>query len=156
MMFIRSFTGRKLSTYIKTSHIFALMTAPLRCPDYTCVNKRGKSVNISFPPPTHMEWNLPSSGTSTGLRVFRRMENQKVRQRTPPYLAIDANTYEIIFTKLSRNNVRNAEALLRLMTPSDVQGKIVVQRNAEVMGLRWQDCRGVFTKSDSLKIASII
>ncbi|MBA0205461.1 transposase [Pectobacterium aroidearum] len=53
MMFIRSFTGRKLSTYIKTSHIFALMTAPLRCPDYTCVSKRGKSVNVSFPPPPH-------------------------------------------------------------------------------------------------------
>ncbi|WP_420252423.1 transposase, partial [Citrobacter freundii] len=28
--------------------IFALMNVPLRCPDYTSVSKRAKSVNVSF------------------------------------------------------------------------------------------------------------
>ncbi|WP_416234050.1 transposase, partial [Klebsiella pneumoniae] len=28
--------------------IFTLMNVPLRCPDYTSVSKRAKSVNVSF------------------------------------------------------------------------------------------------------------
>ncbi|BCU46041.1 transposase DDE domain protein [Enterobacter hormaechei] len=28
--------------------IFSLMNVPLRCPDYSCVSRRAKSVNVSF------------------------------------------------------------------------------------------------------------
>ncbi len=35
--------------------IFTLMNVPLRCPDYTSVSKRAKSVNVSFKTPTRGE-----------------------------------------------------------------------------------------------------
>ncbi|HBS6970658.1 transposase, partial [Klebsiella pneumoniae] len=35
--------------------IFALMNVPLRCPDYTSVSKRAKSVNVSFKTSTRGE-----------------------------------------------------------------------------------------------------
>ena len=35
--------------------IFAMMGVPLRCPDYTSVSKRAKSVNVSFKTPTRGE-----------------------------------------------------------------------------------------------------
>jgi hypothetical protein len=35
--------------------IFSLMNVPLRCPDYTSVSKRAKSVNVSFKTPTRGE-----------------------------------------------------------------------------------------------------
>jgi hypothetical protein len=31
---------------------FFLMNVPLRCPDYSCVSRRAKSVNVSFKTPT--------------------------------------------------------------------------------------------------------
>ncbi|MCP6770567.1 transposase, partial [Klebsiella pneumoniae] len=35
--------------------IFSLMNVPLRCPDYSCVSRRAKSVNVSFKTPTRGE-----------------------------------------------------------------------------------------------------
>ncbi|WP_261426180.1 transposase, partial [Serratia proteamaculans] len=35
--------------------IFTLMKFPLRCPDYSCVSRRAKSVNILFKTPTRGE-----------------------------------------------------------------------------------------------------
>ncbi|WP_413081138.1 transposase [[Pantoea] beijingensis] len=35
--------------------IFALMKSPLRCPGYTCISKRAKSVNVSFKTSTRGE-----------------------------------------------------------------------------------------------------
>ncbi|WP_407209372.1 transposase [Enterobacter hormaechei] len=35
--------------------IFTLMNVPLRCPDYSCVSRRAKSVNVSFKMPTRGE-----------------------------------------------------------------------------------------------------
>ncbi len=35
--------------------IFTLMGVPLRCPDYSCVSKRAKSVNVSVKTPTRGE-----------------------------------------------------------------------------------------------------
>lgn len=49
--------------------IFAMMGVPLRCPDYTSVSKRAKSVNVSFKTPTRGEI-AHLVIDSTGLKVF--------------------------------------------------------------------------------------
>jgi len=49
--------------------IFALMDAPLRCPDYSSVSKGAKSVNVSFKAPTRGEI-AHLVIDSTGLKVF--------------------------------------------------------------------------------------
>ncbi len=49
--------------------IFALMNVPLRCPDYTSVSKRAKSVNVSFKTFTRGEI-AHLVIDSTGLKVF--------------------------------------------------------------------------------------
>ena len=49
--------------------IFALMNVPLRCPDYTCVSKRAKSVNSSFKTPSRGEISYLIIDF-TGLKVF--------------------------------------------------------------------------------------
>ena len=38
--------------------IFALMDVPLRCPDYTSVSKRAKSVNVSFKHPSGVKFRI--------------------------------------------------------------------------------------------------
>lgn len=49
--------------------IFTLMKLPLRCPDYSCVSRRAKSVNIPFKTPTRGEI-AHLAIDSTGLKVF--------------------------------------------------------------------------------------
>ncbi|WP_336243386.1 IS5 family transposase, partial [Enterobacter cloacae] len=49
--------------------IFSLMNVPLRCPDYSCVSRRAKSVNVSFKTPTRGEI-AHLVIDSTGLKVF--------------------------------------------------------------------------------------
>ncbi|MBD7142177.1 IS5 family transposase, partial [Klebsiella pneumoniae] len=49
--------------------IFTLMNVPLRCPDYSCVSRRAKSVNISFKTFTRGEI-AHLVIDSTGLKVF--------------------------------------------------------------------------------------
>ncbi|MGS1460370.1 transposase [Klebsiella pneumoniae] len=49
--------------------IFALMNVPLRCPDYTRVSRRAKSVNVSFKTSTRGEI-AHLVIDSTGLKVF--------------------------------------------------------------------------------------
>ncbi|MEI9639407.1 IS5-like element IS903B family transposase, partial [Enterobacter hormaechei] len=49
--------------------IFSLMNVPLRCPDYSCVSRRAKSVNVSFKTPTRGE-TAHLVIDSTGLKVF--------------------------------------------------------------------------------------
>ena len=46
-------TLRAAQGFIDT--IFTLMGVPLRCPDYTCISKRAKSVNVSFKTPSRGE-----------------------------------------------------------------------------------------------------
>jgi hypothetical protein len=73
------------------------MNVPLRCPDYTSVSKRAKSVNVSFKTFTRGEI-AHLVIDSTGLKVFGEGEwKVKTRQRTPSYmaklhLAVDSNT----------------------------------------------------------------
>jgi hypothetical protein len=49
--------------------IFALMNVPLRCPDYSSVSKRAKSVNVCFKTPTRGEI-AHLVIDSTGLKVL--------------------------------------------------------------------------------------
>ncbi|MCE0385509.1 IS5 family transposase, partial [Klebsiella pneumoniae] len=49
--------------------IFSLMNVPLRCPDYSCVSRRAKSVNVSFKTPTRGEI-AHLVIDSTGMKVF--------------------------------------------------------------------------------------
>ena len=96
--------------------IFAMMDVPLRCPDYTSVSKRAKSVNVSFKTPTRGEI-AHLVIDSTGLKVFGEGEwkvkkHGKERRRIwrKLHLAVDAGTHEVICADLSLNNVTDAEA----------------------------------------------
>ncbi|NUD37172.1 IS5 family transposase, partial [Escherichia coli] len=96
--------------------IFTLMNVPLRCPDYTSVSKRAKSVNVSFKTFTRGEI-AHLVIDSTGLKVFGEGEwkvkkHGKERRRIwrKLHLAVDSNTHEIICADLSLNNVTDSEA----------------------------------------------
>ncbi|MBL9252698.1 MULTISPECIES: transposase, partial [Enterobacteriaceae] len=89
---------------------------PLRCPDYTSVSKRAKSVNVSFKTFTRGEI-AHLVIDSTGLKVFGEGEwkvkkHGKERRRIwrKLHLAVDSNTHEIICADLSLNNVTDSEA----------------------------------------------
>ena len=71
--------------------IFTLMNVPLRCPDYTSVSKRAKSVGEG-------EWKVKKHGQER-RRIWRKL-----------HLAVDSNTHEIICADLSLNNVTDSEA----------------------------------------------
>ncbi|MGU3413937.1 IS5 family transposase [Enterobacteriaceae bacterium C34A] len=79
-------TLRAVQSFIDS--IFALMNVPLRCPDYTCVSNRAKSVNVSFKTPARGEI---------------------------AHLAVDGKTHEIICADLSLNHVTDAEAFPALI-----------------------------------------
>ncbi|MFQ8217990.1 IS5 family transposase, partial [Klebsiella pneumoniae] len=95
---------------------FSLMGVPLRCPDYSSVSKRAKSVNVSFKASTRGEI-AHLVIDSTGLKVFGEGEwkvkkHGKERRRIwrKLHLAVDAKTHEIICADLSLNNVTDLEA----------------------------------------------
>ena len=68
--------------------IFILMKLPLRCPDYSCVSRRAKSVSIPFKSPTRGEI-AHRVIDSTGLKVFGEGEwkVKKTRSGKAPRLA---------------------------------------------------------------------
>nr|QIQ16432.1 Mobile element protein [Klebsiella pneumoniae] len=51
--------------------IFSLMNVPLRCPDYSCVSRRAKSVNISFKTPTRGEIAHITSHVYSSLKMSK-------------------------------------------------------------------------------------
>ena len=64
------------------------MNVPLRCPDYTSVSKRAKSVNVSFKTFTHPGEIAHLVIDSTGLKVFGEGEwKVKNMAGTPSYMA---------------------------------------------------------------------
>ncbi|CAI1582088.1 IS5 family transposase [Serratia fonticola] len=96
--------------------IFTLMKLPLRCPDYSCVSRRAKSVCTPFKNPTRGEI-AHLVIDSTGLKVFGEGEwkvkkhgQEKRRVWRKLHLAVDAETHEVICADLSLNNVTDAEA----------------------------------------------
>ncbi|WP_094284668.1 IS5 family transposase [Klebsiella variicola] len=96
--------------------IFSLMNVPLRCPDYSCVSRRAKSVNVSFKTPTRGEI-AHLVIDSTGLKVFGEGEwkvkkhgQERRRIWRKLHLAVDSKTHEIICADLSLYNVTDSEA----------------------------------------------
>lgn len=94
------------------------MNVPLRCPDYSCVSKRTRAVNVSFKTPTRGEI-AHLVIDSTGLKLFSEGEwkvkkHGKERRRIwrKLHLAVDAKTHEIICADLSLNNVRTQRPFL--------------------------------------------
>ncbi|MEV9037943.1 transposase, partial [Klebsiella pneumoniae] len=92
--------ARNLIYSTKPDSIFALMNVPLRCPDYTSVSKRAKSVNVSFKTSTRGEI-AHLVIDSTGLKVFgegewkvRKHGKERRRIWRKLHLAVDSNTHE--------------------------------------------------------------
>ena len=86
--------------------IFKMMALPLRCPDYSLVRRRSKTVNLSIKTPTRGEISHQVID-GTGLKVFGEGE-WKVRQHGADkrrvwrklHLAADSATHEIICADL--------------------------------------------------------
>lgn len=101
--------------------IFKLMNVPLRCPNYSCVSKRARSVNVRFKTPTRGEI-AHLVIDSTGLTVFgggewkvKKHGQEKRRLWRKLHLAVDADTHEVICADLSLSNVTDSEAFPRLI-----------------------------------------
>ncbi|MFC3024163.1 IS5 family transposase [Vibrio zhugei] len=103
--------------------LFRLMDVPLRSPDYSCVSKRAKTVEVKY--------RNPSRGPvahlvvdSTGLKVYgegewktRKHGTEKRRIWRKLHLAIDAETHEVVSAVVSLVNVADNEALPTLLNP---------------------------------------
>ena len=103
--------------------LFKLMAVELKSPDYTCISKRAKTVNIRY--------RAPSRGPiahlaidSTGLKVYgegewktRKHGAEKRRTWRKLHLAVDANTHEIIAAEVSVVSVADNEVLPTLLNP---------------------------------------
>ncbi|CRL44600.1 Transposase DDE domain protein [Sodalis glossinidius str. 'morsitans'] len=93
--------------------IFKLMVLPLRCPDYSLISKRAKTVKISIKTPTRgeisplvidgTEWKVRQHGADR-RRVWRKL-----------HMAADSVTHEIICADLSLSGTTDAQALPALI-----------------------------------------
>jgi len=97
--------------------IFKLMGLSMRCPDYSLVSRRAKTVNISIKTPTRGEISHLVID-STGLKVFGEGEwkirlhgADKRRVWRKLHLAADGATHEIICADLSLSGTTDAQAL---------------------------------------------
>ncbi|WP_299022348.1 IS5 family transposase [uncultured Photobacterium sp.] len=118
---IYSLPLRALQGFINS--IFKLMNVPLRSPDYTCISKRAKTVEVKYRnqskgPVRHIAID------STGLKVFgegewkiRKHGNEKRRTWRKLHLAVDVDTHEIISAEVSLVNVGDSEVLPTLLNP---------------------------------------
>ncbi|TMX14577.1 IS5 family transposase [Aeromonas salmonicida subsp. achromogenes] len=110
---------RALEGFINS--LFQLMDVPLQSPDYSCISKRAKQVNIQY--------RLPSKGPvahlvidATGLKVYgdgewkvRKHGKEKRRVWRKLHLAVDANTHAIVAAEVSLETVGDNEVLPTLL-----------------------------------------
>ncbi|MEZ8358354.1 IS5 family transposase [Vibrio splendidus] len=103
--------------------IFELLDVPLTSPDYTCISKRSKTVQVKY--------RNKSRGAirhiaidSTGLKVFGEGEwkvkkhgTEKRRTWRKLHLAVDVDTHEAISAEVSLVNVGDSEVLPTLFNP---------------------------------------
>jgi hypothetical protein len=103
--------------------IFELLDVPLTSPDYTCISKRSKTVQVKY--------RNKSRGAirhiaidSTGLKVFGEGEwkvkkhgTEKRRTWRKLHLAVDVDTHEAISAEVSLVNVGDSEVLPTLLNP---------------------------------------
>ncbi len=103
--------------------IFELLDVPLTSPDYTCISKRSKTVQVKY--------HNKSKGAirhiaidSTGLKVFGEGEwkvkkhgAEKRRTWRKLHLAVYVDTHEAISAEVSLVNVGDSEVLPTLLNP---------------------------------------
>ncbi|PMF25218.1 IS5 family transposase, partial [Vibrio splendidus] len=103
--------------------IFDLLEVPLTSPDYTCISKRSKTVQVKY--------RNKSRGAirhiaidSTGLKVFGEGEwkvkkhgAEKRRTWRKLHLAVDVETHEAISAEVSLVSVGDSEVLPTLLNP---------------------------------------
>ena len=103
--------------------IFELMDLDIKSPDYSCISKRAKTVEVSY--------RLPANGPvkhlaidSTGLKVFGEGE-WKVKKHGPEkrrvwvklHLGVDAHTGQIPAAKATTASVGDSEVLPTMLRP---------------------------------------
>ncbi|WP_370560104.1 IS5 family transposase [Escherichia coli] len=112
---------RALEGFINS--LFELMNVPLQSPDYSCISKRAKTVEIKY--------RLPSHGPvahlvidATGLKVYgegewkiRKHGKEKRRVWRKLHLAVDAATHAIVAAEVSLETVGDNEVLPTLLNP---------------------------------------
>lgn len=110
---------RALEGFINS--LFTLMDIPLQSPDYSCISKRAKQVNIQY--------RLPSQGPvahlvidATGLKVYgegewkvRKHGKERRRVWRKLHLAVDAQTHAIVAAEISLETVGDNEVLPTLL-----------------------------------------
>ena len=101
--------------------VFSMMKLDLRSPNYSCISKRAKELDVSI--------RFPEKGTikhlaidSTGLKVFGEGEwkvkkhgHDKRRTWRKLHLAVDTASHTIIGAELSMNSVSDGEVLPDLL-----------------------------------------
>lgn len=112
---------RALEGFINS--LFKLMKVPLQSPDYSCISKRAKTVEIKY--------RIPSHGPvahlvidATGLKVYgegewkiRKHGKEKRRVWRKLHLAVDAATHAIVAAEVSLETVGDNEVLPTLLNP---------------------------------------
>jgi hypothetical protein len=111
---------RALEGFINS--LFQLMAVPLQSPDYSCISKRAKTVDIKY--------RLHSQGPvayrvidATGLKVYGEGEwkirkHGKEKQRVwRKHLAVDATTHAVIAAEVSLGTVADNEVLPAWLNP---------------------------------------
>ena len=93
--------------------IFSLMNVPLRCPDYTSVSKRVKSVNVSFK--AHTQGEIAHLVIdSTGLKVFGE-GNGKSTNTAKSSVVSGENCILLLMAKHMKSFVQTHHGLRRLL-----------------------------------------
>ena len=116
--------------------IFQLLDVPLCSPDYSCISKRAKTVEVAYRnrsrgPITHLAID------ATGLKVFGEGE-WKARKHGPSkrrtwrklHLAVDTHTHEVISAEVSVLEVVDGAVLPTLLNPLRRQIKQVLADGA--------------------------
>lgn len=112
---------RALEGFINS--IFRLLDVDLKSPDYSCISKRAKTVEVNY--------RLPCKGPArhividaTGLKVFgegewkiRKHGKEKRRIWRKVHLAVDVDTHQIVSAVASLDNVHDSEVLPTLINP---------------------------------------
>ncbi len=103
--------------------IFELLDVPLTSPDYTCISKRSKTVQVKY---RHKSRGAIRHITidSAGLKVFGEGEwkvekhgAEKRRTWRKLHLAVDADTHETVSAEVSLVNVGDSDVLPMLLNP---------------------------------------
>lgn len=112
---------RALEGFINS--LFNMMEVDLKSPDYSCISKRAKTVEVDYRlrcqgPVRHIVID------STGLKVFgegewkvRKHGQEKRRIWRKAHFAVDADTHEIISAVGSLDSVHDSEVLPTLLNP---------------------------------------